>query len=372
MNSKTFLGSLFAKFGSDKSTVHSYDVIYEEIFNKIKNSELKILEIGCLYGASLKAWKEYFPNSVIYGIDINHCNIGEERIIFNQIDGTNKEMLEKSFGDIKFDIIIDDGSHNLHDQKKTYEILLDFLNENGYYCIEDVQNYNEAAFDPLFRYWIKFDSRSFNGRYDDIIFMKRLFDLDSEKEYLKLCKDNLEYEFAKRSKNGYSDISEHLITLSQYASECDVVVEFGMRSGNSTWGLLHGRPKELYSYDVIKCFTKDLESASNEVGINFKFQIGDSRLVDFPKCDLLFIDSYHSFDHLLSELKRSELVGKYIIIHDTTTFGFRDQDQIKDAGTNVGLVPAIDFFLSNFVDGKNWFIEKKYENCNGLTILKRK
>ena len=67
------------KTGTDKSA-HTYKNIsyldiYERYFNKIKNDVKVFVEIGIFNGKSLKMWKEYFPNAIIYGIDINPINI---------------------------------------------------------------------------------------------------------------------------------------------------------------------------------------------------------------------------------------------------------------------------------------------------------
>ena len=55
-------------------------------------------------------------------------------------------------------------------------------------------------------------------------------------------------------------------------------------------------------------------------------------------------------------------VKKYIGFHDTTTFA--EVGEYKE----VGLWPAIEEFLSS---NPEWVIAEKFENNNGLTILKR-
>ncbi|MBA4057744.1 MAG: hypothetical protein C0490_23720, partial [Marivirga sp.] len=56
-------------------------------------------------------------------------------------------------------------------------------------------------------------------------------------------------------------------------------------------------------------------------------------------------------------------VKKYLILHDTETFGIRGEISEK-----MGLLPAIEEFLS---DNKMWTIKERFANNNGLTILKR-
>ena len=54
------------KYKSDKGFGHNYIDFYESIFNPIKENELNLLEIGVLFGNSLKLWSDYFINSKIY------------------------------------------------------------------------------------------------------------------------------------------------------------------------------------------------------------------------------------------------------------------------------------------------------------------
>ena len=167
-----------------------------------------------------------------------------------------------------------------------------------------------------------------------------------------------------------SDINEHLPTLKQYASECDVVMELGVRTGNSTFALLSGLPKKMRSFDIgpfcNKIICKDLAEAN---GIDWQFIQENVLTTDkIEECDLLFIDTLHSYFQLKKEL---ELHGnksrKYIVLHDTVTFGKRDE--VTPAGQpNLGLLPAIFEFLDN---NKHWAVHKIYDNNNGLMILKR-
>jgi len=79
---KTDLCELGKKYGTDKSPYnnksfvhggighrHPYTCFYHELFSTIKNNKLKILEIGLLFGDSIKCWREYFKNSQIIGLD---------------------------------------------------------------------------------------------------------------------------------------------------------------------------------------------------------------------------------------------------------------------------------------------------------------
>ena len=152
----------------------------------------------------------------------------------------------------------------------------------------------------------------------------------------------------------------------------------GVRWGSSTIAFLNSDAEEIISYDIVT--NKDIQNIENivkETKINHKFIIADSLKIDIKETDLLFIDTLHTYNQLLNELNlHSKNVKKYIILHDTITFGRRDEKIYSHASNIVkkekinkaGLRTAMEDFLKNNSD---WKIEKDYKNNNGLTILKR-
>jgi len=99
-------------------------------------------------GASLRAWKEFFINANIFGLDIETKSLFEEdRIKCFLSDQSNENSLIKTIDEIKkylnkndisFDLIIDDGSHILNHQITSLITLAKFLNKNSFYIIEDI------------------------------------------------------------------------------------------------------------------------------------------------------------------------------------------------------------------------------------------
>ena len=94
-------------------------------------------------GGSLRSWREFFPNAIIYGIDIQPDTqfFDEERIVTFLCDSTDQFQVDQFMRAIqheKFDIIIDDGSHRLDDQVATLRHFFKFLGNNGTYVIEDI------------------------------------------------------------------------------------------------------------------------------------------------------------------------------------------------------------------------------------------
>lgn len=115
---------------------------YDEILGPIRHEVRSVLEIGVQTGFSLLAWKDFFPNATIVGVDIDRTLIEpEERIKigrFSQDDKASFENLFRTHSIEKFDVIIDDAAHIGHLAKRSYEILFDnYLEEGGHYIIED-------------------------------------------------------------------------------------------------------------------------------------------------------------------------------------------------------------------------------------------
>lgn len=136
------------KWGIDGNT-HSYLTVYDEVFNRLKNNNNKILEIGVYKGDSLNLWAEYFTNSEIYGVDCHtnqidvslHDNVN----IIEIQDAYSIECIEMLNSIGKFNIIIDDGSHKVEHQKYVIENYCSLLTNNGILIIEDTVCWVEDA-----------------------------------------------------------------------------------------------------------------------------------------------------------------------------------------------------------------------------------
>ena len=178
-----------------------------------------------------------------------------------------------------------------------------------------------------------------------------------------------------------SDINEHLPTLKRYAEECEHITEMGVRGITSTWAFVIGLPKKLISIDFQhpEIFGGDINEVyriCEELNVNYEFRLEDTLKCEIEECDLLFIDTWHDFLQLKSEMYRHHSkVNKYIILHDTNSFGFKDENLYseydmgrKESNLPKGLIAAVDEFL---LHNPQWFIYERFANNNGLTILKR-
>lgn len=176
---KTSLMSTVNNYYTDKNTVHSYLPIYQKLFG---NKDIKnILEIGVQRGGSIKLWNDYFPNAHVFGIDLTDELIcldikNKENISLFFEDAYSESIIEK-LKNTKFDVIIDDGDHILDSMKKTIELYLPLLKNDGVFIIEDLRDIKWTkeleSITPSEdkKYVKKFDLRKNKNRWDDILFV---------------------------------------------------------------------------------------------------------------------------------------------------------------------------------------------------------
>ena len=96
-------------------------------------------------GASLYGWQEFFPNSYIFGADIDtDILFNTDKIKTYYCDQRSPEIILKMWikPDLQenFDIIIEDGLHTFDGHVCFFENSIHKLKTNGYYIIEDVIN----------------------------------------------------------------------------------------------------------------------------------------------------------------------------------------------------------------------------------------
>jgi hypothetical protein len=137
---RNLLDELGAKYRPTKRE-HNYLVHYWMHFQDIRFDVKNVLEIGIQTDRSMCMWEEFFPNAMIYGIDIDaQCKQyeGGRRKIFigDQSDISLYKNIIHDVGN-NFDIIIDDGSHRVDHQLKTFSLYFPSLSDHGIYVIED-------------------------------------------------------------------------------------------------------------------------------------------------------------------------------------------------------------------------------------------
>lgn len=130
--------------GSDSPNGNNYANFYENWFSKNKSSVTNICEIGVEGGKSLSVYYDYFSNVEIYGLDIEDKSVyNNDRIKTFILDQSNESSLDSFVSycnqlNIKFDFILDDGSHDVEHQQLTFGKLFQLVKDGGIYIIEDL------------------------------------------------------------------------------------------------------------------------------------------------------------------------------------------------------------------------------------------
>lgn len=135
------LNFLFSHFNSLRQ-LHNYSDFFHENFSKLKDEKLDILEIGLSKGDGLASFYFYFPYSNIIGVDKNPFrNRYKSRRIRNlYVDISSKKILKNLTKHLnqKFDLIIEDCSHQLIDQILCFSENFNNLKKGGIYIVEDL------------------------------------------------------------------------------------------------------------------------------------------------------------------------------------------------------------------------------------------
>lgn len=136
---------------------HTYTEIYEALFTSIRYSVRYIFECGVgtadmtkhgnlsenyKPGASLRVWRDYFPNAEIWGGDIDkNALFTEERIRTGHMDQTSPESVADFFAAASvtaFDVMLDDGLHTFEAARCLFDNAAPYLAPGGLYIIEDL------------------------------------------------------------------------------------------------------------------------------------------------------------------------------------------------------------------------------------------
>jgi hypothetical protein len=120
---------------------HGFLAVYDPLFMSL-DSISNVLEIGVYNGDSLRLLQSYFPNTNIYGMDLDTPKYFNPNDKFKILIGNqeNREELEDAVAviDNELDLIIDDGGHTMKQQQISFGFLFKHLKKGGIYIIEDL------------------------------------------------------------------------------------------------------------------------------------------------------------------------------------------------------------------------------------------
>jgi len=151
---------------------HNYLPLMDFHFNSQRMTAKKVLEIGVQTNRSVKMWEEYFPNAIIYGLDIDSkCKKFEEgRVKIVIGDQSDERILSTLPSDL--DIIIDDGSHiESHVIKSLNYLYKNKLKIGGIYVIEDMMPPQHKSLSNLIQQFasgINYTPKNYRGPWSQL------------------------------------------------------------------------------------------------------------------------------------------------------------------------------------------------------------
>lgn len=140
------LQELGAQRGTDKGdSAHSFAGVsyldaYTQYLEPIREKVRTVLELGIARGASLKMWRDYFPNAHVWGIDVDpgaNLDYGSRvhPVIGSQDDPA--VVAQVAPGE-EFDLVVDDGSHLVDHLVASFRLIWPRVRSGGFYVMEDL------------------------------------------------------------------------------------------------------------------------------------------------------------------------------------------------------------------------------------------
>lgn len=183
-NTRTELCQIGSKYDTDKSSqrlnanhhnhCHPYTCFYHSLFRNSRHLSLRICELGILYGASLKMWRDYFHDVQLHAFEYNaeyiqrFKNIEFENVpphilpylrpvLLEEIDVTNRSNISQQFKNagVTYDLIIEDTTHQMDDQINVIMEATPYLNPGGILIVEDI--------------FLKYDENEYKTRLEPIL-----------------------------------------------------------------------------------------------------------------------------------------------------------------------------------------------------------
>ena len=169
----TPLCNIMKEFNTDKGKdYHNYSPIYFTLLKHRKCAHVFEMGIGhdnndfiCNMafmpnyqaGSSLRAWRSFFPDAVIYGADIYEKAVEDarsEKIVTFQCNQLNSDQIRETFESLPlFDLMIDDGYHDFNANACLFENSQHKLQIDGLYIIEDINTCEISKFKERIVFW---------------------------------------------------------------------------------------------------------------------------------------------------------------------------------------------------------------------------
>lgn len=162
-------------YPTDKGSLHSYLDEYQKLFEKWKDENINIVEIGSSSGGGLKLFEEWFTNANIIGFELflspNQVSFQRAKLFHQDATKITNDM----FDSFKPTIVIDDASHILEHQLYVIETVFPQIVDGGILVVEDILDLEKSIpeFDKLNIPYEVIDLRNKKGRFDDVLIIFR-------------------------------------------------------------------------------------------------------------------------------------------------------------------------------------------------------
>jgi|ERR1041384_591620 hypothetical protein len=137
------LNNIARKYDTDKAEHPHYLKNYEDFFGHLVAQPVRLLELGIKKGGSLLLWRDYFPQGVIVGLDLDPVQLDDSsgRIFTYQGAQEDTALLDRIAQERApdgFDVIIDDCAHiGVLARISFWHLFEHHLKSGGIYVIED-------------------------------------------------------------------------------------------------------------------------------------------------------------------------------------------------------------------------------------------
>ena len=148
---------------TDIDTIHSYLDTYDSLFIGVKDSAVKVLQLGVgqvvtssqgnfyYYGGDVKLLKNYFTNAQIFATEsLSLEHIWDELqndpkiTLFTEVDVFDPAFVSANLAPHSFDVIIADGAHSLEELSFIIPTYLPLLSEKGILVLESIQKWGDT------------------------------------------------------------------------------------------------------------------------------------------------------------------------------------------------------------------------------------
>ena len=143
------LSHLFIRYRSDRAVrrsgilrrvhpYHNYGALYNALFDPIRSSARRVLELGVAEGAGIQALRDFFENAEIYGVDRTLPSLQAlDRLHLIEGEAFDDPSIVKALPD-DFDVIIEDTSHRNEHQIAAMRLFWAKLKIGGLFIVEDL------------------------------------------------------------------------------------------------------------------------------------------------------------------------------------------------------------------------------------------